>query len=85
MMRIGQRQIVEPFVASGAYKYSEANGTTLNQYVRDCLEAKCAELAKARKTCAQQFLAFAKAHQLKVPKGWKWSREEASRDSPTLP
>ena len=27
---------------------------------------------------AQQFLEFAKEHQVKVPKGWKWSREEAT-------
>ena len=59
-------------------EWAEANGTSLNQYVRDCLEAKCAELAKSLKTRAQQFLEFAKEHQVKVPKGWKWSREEAT-------
>ena len=67
-----------PAIVQEVREWAEANGTSLNLYVRDCLEAKCAELAKTRKTRAQQFLEFAKTHQVKVPKGWKWSREEAT-------
>ena len=69
---------IPPAIVQEVREWAEANGTSLNQYVRDCLEAKCAELAAARKTRAQQFLEFAKTHQGKVPKGGKWSREEAT-------
>ena len=69
---------IPPEIVQEVREWAEAIGTSLNQYVRDCLEAKCAELAKSRKTRAQQFLEFAKEHQVKVPKGWKWSREEAT-------
>ena len=69
---------IPPAIVQEVREWAESNGTSLNQYVRDCLEAKCAELAKARKTRGQQFIEFAKAHQVKVLKGWKWSREEAT-------
>ena len=69
---------IPPEIVQKVREWAEANGTSLNQYVRDCLEAKCAELAKARKTRGQKFLEFAKTHQVKVPEGWKRSREEAT-------
>ena len=56
---------IPPAIVQEVREWAEENGTSLNQYVRDCLEAKCIELAKARKARGRQFIE-------------KWSREEAT-------
>lgn len=69
---------IPPAVVQEVREWAEANGTSLNQYVRDCLEAKCAELKEMRKARSRKFLEFAKTHEITVPKGWRWSRAEAA-------
>ena len=65
---------IPPAIVQEVREWAEANGTSLNQYVRDCLEAKCAELRDARARRAQEFLAFCKSHPIHMPKGWKFDR-----------
>ena len=69
---------IPPAIVQEVREWAEANGTSLNQYVRDCLEAKCAEIDADRKTRGRQFAKFAKAHQVKVKAGWRWNRKEAA-------
>ena len=38
---------------------AEANGTSLNQFIRDCLEAKCAETNEVRRERGRTFADFA--------------------------
>ena len=66
---------IPPAIVQEVREWAEANGTSLNQYVRDCLEAKCAELREARSRRAQEFLAFCKSMPpVHMPKGWKFDR-----------
>ena len=67
-----------PTVIREVREWAEENGTSLNDYIRDCLDMKAAEIKAQRLTRAQAFYEFAMAHPIKVPKGWKFSREEAS-------
>ena len=69
---------IPPAIVQEVREWAEANGTSLNQYVRDCLEAKCEEIDKERKARGRQFAEFAKAHQVKVDAGWRWNRKEAA-------
>ena len=69
---------IPPAVVQEVREWAETNGTSLNQYVRDCLEAKCKELEEIRLARGRQFSEFVKSHRVKVPTGWKWSRDEAS-------
>ena len=66
---------IPPAVVREVREWAEANGTSLNQYVRDCLQAKCDEIAASRRRLAQQFLEFARTHTAHAPKGWKFNRE----------
>ena len=66
---------IPPAIVQEVREWAEANGTSLNQYVRDCLEAKCREISNRRKRLADEFIKFAKAHSANVPKGWKFDRE----------
>lgn len=66
---------VPPAIVQQVRAWAEANGTSLNQYVRDCLEAKCAEINDRRKQLAAEFVKFAKSHAARAPKGWKFNRE----------
>ena len=66
---------IPPAVVREVREWAEANGTSLNQYVRDCLRAKCDEIAASRRRLAQQFLEFARTHAAHAPKGWKFDRE----------
>ena len=68
---------IPPAIVQEVREWAEANGTSLNQYVRQCLEAKCAELKEERKTRRSQFLEFARTHEVSVPQGWRWSRDDA--------
>ena len=67
-----------PTVIQEVREWAEENGTSLNDYIRDCLDMKAAEIKAKRLTQAQEFYEYAMAHPIKVPKGWKFSREEAS-------
>ena len=64
-----------PAIVQEVREWAEANGTSLNQYIRDCLEAKCREINNRRKRLADEFIKFAQSHAANVPKGWKFDRE----------
>ena len=64
-----------PAIVQEVREWAEANGTSLNQYVRDCLEAKCQELELARKARGDEFLEFARANLAHAPRGWRFDRQ----------
>ena len=66
---------VPPAVVQEVREWAEANGTSLNAYIRECLEAKCKEINGRRKRLAAEFVEFCKKHEAHVPKGWKFDRE----------
>ena len=58
--------------------WADANHTSLNQFIRDRLEEKAAELQAARAKKAEELVAFLGSLHVKMPKGWKFDREEAN-------
>ena len=66
---------IPPAIVQEVREWAEANGTSLNAFVRECLEAKCKEIAESRKRLAREFIEFAKTHTAHVPTGWKFNRE----------
>ena len=66
---------IPPAIVQEVREWAEEHGTSLNQYVRECLEAKCAEIHDARKRLAQEFLEYTRTHVVHVPKGRKSNRE----------
>lgn len=46
---------IPPVIVQEIRAWAEENGTSLNQYIRDCLEAKVNELAAMRRNRADQF------------------------------
>ena len=66
---------IPPAIVREVREWAEENGTSLNQYVRDCLAAKAKELQEQRSRKAQAFLAFCKSlPPSHAPKGWKFDR-----------
>ena len=66
---------IPPAIVQEVREWAEANGTSLNAYIRECLEAKCREVDAQRERLAREFVKFAKAHAAHAPKGWKFNRE----------
>ena len=66
---------VPPSVVQEVREWAEANGTSLNAYIRECLEAKCHEIDTLRERLAKDFVECARTHVAHVPKGWKFNRE----------
>ena len=67
---------IPPAVVQEVREWAEENGTSLNQFVRDCLEAKCAEIRDAQKRKAREFKAFMESLPVvHAPKDWKFDRE----------
>jgi len=67
---------IPPAIVQEVREWAEENGTSLNQYIRECLEAKCTEIHNARKRLAQNFLEYCKSlPPVKTPPGWKFNRE----------
>jgi len=66
---------IPPVIVQEVREWAEANGTSLNAYIRECLEAKCREIDTRRERLAKEFVEFANAHIAHVPKGWKFNRE----------
>ena len=67
---------IPPAIVQEVREWAEANCTSLNQYVRDCLEAKCKEIHDAQKRKAREFKSFMESlPAVRVPKGWKFDRE----------
>ena len=69
---------IPPAIVQEVREWAEEHGTSLNQYIRECLEAKCAELKEVRKTRRNQFLELARTHEVSVPQGWRRSRDDAT-------
>jgi len=65
---------VPPAVVAEIRSWAEENGTSLNQYVRDCLEKKVKEIQAQRKSNAERFMELCEKHAVQVPKGWKFNR-----------
>ena len=61
-------------------EWAEENGTSLNQYIRDCLEFKVKEIRAMRKSVADRFMALTDRCMIKVPKGWRFNRSELYAD-----
>lgn len=69
---------IPPAIVQEVREWAEANGTSLNQFIRDCLEAKCAEISEVRRERGRSFADFARVHKVAAGEGWSWSREEAT-------
>lgn len=65
---------IPPAVVQEVREWAESAGTSLNQYVRECLENKAEEIRSARKSNADRFLELTEKSMIKVPKGWKFDR-----------
>ena len=65
---------VPPAVVEEVRSWAEENGTSLNQYIRDCLERKVREIKTERKRNADRFVELCEKHSVQVPQGWKFSR-----------
>ena len=59
-------------------EWAASEHTSLNQYIRDCLEAKAEELKAARAKKSAEFRAFLESLHGHMPEGWKFDREEAN-------
>ena len=67
---------IPPAIVQEVREWAEEHGTSLNQYVRECLEAKCAEIHDAQKRLAREYLEYVNnLPPCKAPKGWKFNRE----------
>ena len=74
-----------PNVVLNVRIWAEAQGTSLNAYIRDLLIQKDKEIREERRAFADRFLEFAKKNTVHAPEGWKFSREEsANRDMKCL-
>ena len=58
--------------------WAAANHTSLNQFIRDRLEEKAVELQAERNRKADEFVRLIQTVHIRVPKGWKFDREEAN-------
>lgn len=65
---------VPPAVVEEVRCWAEKNGTSLNQYIRDCLEQKVREIKDQRMSNAERFVELCEKHAISVPKGWKFDR-----------
>ena len=59
-------------------QWAEEEHTSLNQYIRDVLEEKARAIKEARKRKADDFIRFFQTHSVRMPKGWRFNREEAN-------
>ena len=70
---------IPPPVVQEVRAWAETAGTSLNQYIRECLEAKCDELRAARLRRAQHFRSLCqRLPPSGLPKDYVFSREEAN-------
>ena len=67
---------IPPAIVQEVREWAEANGTSLNQFIRDCLEAKVNELKVLRSRKANNFRAFLlNLPPSGLPKGYTFNRE----------
>lgn len=65
---------VPPAIVEEIRSWAEENGTSLNQYIRDCLERKVQEIKAKRKSNADRFMELTEKCMIRVPEGWKFDR-----------
>lgn len=67
---------IPPAIVQEIREWAEANGTSLNQYVRDCLAAKAEEIQDQRSRKAREFKAFLLGlPPCGLPKNYRFNRE----------
>lgn len=67
---------IPPAVVQEVREWAEANGTSLNQYVRDCLQAKADEIHNARSRKARDFKSFLlRLPPSGLPEDYRFNRE----------
>ena len=59
-------------------QWAEEEHTSLNQYIRDVLEEKARAIREERKRKADEFIRFFQTHSVRMPKSWRFDREEAN-------
>ncbi len=59
-------------------QWADEQHTSLNQYIRDCLEEKATDIQRERQRKAEEFKQFLSSLHVKMPEGWKFDREEAN-------
>ena len=67
---------VPPNVVQEVREWAEDNGTSLNQYIRDCLEFKVKEIRARRKSVADRFMELTDRCMINVPEGWRFNRAD---------
>lgn len=65
---------VPPAIVEEVREWAAANGTSLNKYIRECLEKKAEEIKAKRKTNAERFMELTEKCMVHVPPGWKFDR-----------
>ena len=67
---------IPPAIVQEVREWAEANGTSLNQYVRACLEAKANEIQELRTQKARAFKSFLLGLPPSgLPRGYTFNRE----------
>ena len=67
---------IPPAIVQEVREWASANGTSLNKFLRDCLEAKVRELREERKKRAAGFRALVKSLPPSgLKSGYKFDRE----------
>ena len=69
---------IPPAVVQEAREIADRNCTSLNRMIRDFLCEKVSEERERRRREADEFVAFLSSLHGKVPKDWKFDREEAN-------
>ena len=65
---------VPSVIVESVRAWAGRNGTTLNQYIRECLEAKSREEMTRQERLARDFKAFVMTLNAKAEPGWKFNR-----------
>lgn len=66
---------IPPTIVEEIRVWANSAGTSLNQYIRDCLEAKAHEIRESRQREAKEFFSFCNENLVHAPKGWRYNRE----------
>ena len=67
---------IPPAIVQEVREWAEEHGTSLNQYIRECLEAKVQEVKELRSQKAQKFKKFLlNLPPGGLPKGYRFNRE----------
>lgn len=71
-----------PNIIAEVREWADRNGTSLNDYIRDCLEMKAGEIRSERLSQAQAFRKFATKNPIPVPPDFRFNRAEATARRP---